>query len=35
MDKLVQKAIRFLVLLALIILVVSLVVGLFKEHTGR
>lgn len=35
MEKLISKAIRLLVILALIILVVSLAVGLFQEHVHK
>lgn len=35
MSKLVDKAIRFLVVMALVILVVSLAVGLFQGHVHK
>jgi hypothetical protein len=35
MDKLIAKAIRLLVILALIILVVSLAAGLIQEHVHK
>ena len=35
MDKLISRAIRFLIILALIILVVSLATGLLQGHVHR